>query len=156
MLTLKRYWGAGPPFHCQRTHRGCPTVRAFRRVGMRTPNARRSPQYQFNIGSCRAPHPSRRAEDGIHQRKGEDSPTSADISATRGPVAFALIQAMVLGSSRDAETSLSPALSCPYGLRYVYYCTYNIASTKCSTWNTGTPRQSWYGRLTGRMLNADC
>ena len=43
-------------------------LRAFRRVGMRTPNARRSTQYQFNIGSCRAPHPLRRAKHGIHQR----------------------------------------------------------------------------------------
>jgi hypothetical protein len=41
-------------------------------------------------------------------------------------VAFALIQAMVLGSSRDAEASLSPALSCLY--RFDTYITVRTTS----------------------------
>src|SRR5207237_10699434 len=72
------------------------------------------------------PHPLRRAKDGIYQRRGEDGPTSADISAPRGRVAFALIQAMVLRSSRDAEASLSPALACLYG--YDTYITVRTTS----------------------------
>src|SRR5439155_25227406 len=72
------------------------------------------------------PHALRRAKDGIYQRRGEDGPTSTDISAARGRVAFALIQAMVLGSSRDAEASLSPALSCLYG--YGTYITVRTTS----------------------------
>ena len=45
---------------------------------------------------------------GIYQRRGEDGPTSAHISAPRGRAAFAPIRAMVLGSSRDAEHRFPP------------------------------------------------
>jgi hypothetical protein len=141
---MDRDAGAGPPFHCHRTHRGCPVFEGWEREPRMLGAAR-----SINLISVPAVHLIlvRRAKDAIYQSRGEDGPTSADISAPRGRVAFALIQAMVLGSPRDAEPSLSPALSCLYG-----YDTYITVRTTSLVQNVprGTlecKRRSWYGLI---------
>ena len=79
----------------------------------------------------------RRAKDGIYQRRGEDGLTSADISAPRG---WGGLRSHPSNGSRLLARRGGITFPCPcmpLRIRYVYYCTYNIVSAKCSTWNTG-------------------
>jgi len=69
-------------------------------------------QYQFNIGSCQAPHPLRRANDGIYQRRGEDGPTSA--GAPRFAPRFWALTWAEENPNRSPGRPLFPILRCPF------------------------------------------